>query len=69
MTRDFTKEFNELPKEVRIICAFEEAQMRINQIKIDMKKANEGHALTIRNMKDQIKNLEQYIRGSGGMVK
>ena len=61
---DYSKAFNDLPADVRKICAVEETKMRINQIKIDIEKVNRNHDRVIREMNAQLNNLYEWIKAN-----
>jgi len=59
--RDWSKEFNALPKDIRTICCAIDCQTRINQIKIDKDKINKAHKKLIADLNDHMGSCADWL--------
>ena len=57
--------FNALPYEIRHIGAMCEAEMRINQLKMEKDRLKRAYERSLSEINGHIKNLEDYLRDEG----
>lgn len=54
--------FNALPREIRKILAATEAEMRIQQLKMEKARLNKNYRRHCNEINAHIKNLERYLK-------
>ena len=58
---DWTKKFNELPKEIRVIGSAMEAQTRIQHLKLEKDRLRKRYQQSCREINEHIKSCEKWI--------
>ena len=66
--KDYSKEYNTLPREVRHIAGMVNTQMRINQLRIDRDRIIKHNKALIREVNEHISNLEKWLQKEGGIT-
>ena len=61
----WSEAFNKLPIEIRHVGAMNEAEMRINQLKIEKNRLKKRYDQSIVEINQHIKNLEEWLRTEG----
>lgn len=60
--RDWSKDFNALPDEVRTIGAAMEAKTRIQHLTMEKERLKHRYDQSVSEINDYIKNCEQWLR-------
>ena len=66
--KDWSKEYNNLPREVRHISGMVNTQMRINQLRIDNDRITKHYRKCIAEINEHIRNLEKWLEEEGGIT-
>jgi len=61
----WSDKFNDLPIEIRHIGSMCEAEMRINQLKIEKSRLKKRYNKSVSEVNAHIKNLEKWIETEG----
>ena len=59
---DWSKKFNALPKEIRIIGAAQEAKTRIQHLNFEKDRLKTSYRQSCAKINDHIKNCEKWLR-------
>ena len=65
MASDWSAKWNALPDDVRRIGSMVEAQMRIQQLGMELDRLKSRYRQSVREVKSHIANLEESLRRGG----
>ena len=60
--RDWSKEFNKLPKEVRIIAGAISCRENIQYLNFEKRRLKSRYTQSLKEINDHIKNLESWMK-------
>jgi hypothetical protein len=63
--RDWTKEYNDLPYETRVITGAVSMQDQINGLQREKQRLKMRYSKSIKEINDHIKNIEQSLKRQG----
>ena len=58
--------FNELPDDMRLIAAMNEAQMRVNQLLMERDRLQKRYRQSVREVNAHIKSILKWMDSEGG---
>ena len=65
MSREWSDKFNALPKEIRLIGAMCQTEMRIQQLGMEKARLVIRHSQSMKEINAHIKNLEDWLKNEG----
>ncbi len=61
--RDWSKEYNALPMEIRVICSAQEAGLRIQHLNLEKERLRKRYRQSCGEINNYIKTCQKWLKG------